>query len=273
MYMLTTENINGYYEHIDFHNKSVLTVTSSFDHALNAILLGARKVSTFDINKLSYYMANLKLATVKMLSYNEFIEFYFTNKGFNYELYKKSSIKLNDNVKYFFDKIYEHFNYDGQSIMKSFLFHHGHENKIEDNTYLLNNNYEKLKEKVENIEVEFINSSLVDLNDNIPSSKYDIILLSNISDYAKNLFGENYLEKYFDFVKKNTRMLLEENGIIAVAYIYGYDDKNDPRSDINIESKRKKVINDEYKRILFKSTIKKFKNDGIIILEGGMLNG
>ena len=100
MYIMTTENLNGYYQNFDFKEKSVLTVTSSFDHALNAIFYGAKKVTTFDINRLSYYIANLKLAAVSALTYDEFVEFFLGENTFNYELYQKISpfLKRNEGV-------------------------------------------------------------------------------------------------------------------------------------------------------------------------------
>lgn len=269
MYIMTTENIDGYYRNFDFKNKTVLTVTSSFDHALNAILYGAKKVTTFDINRLAYYMANLKLAAVKTLTYDEFVEFFFSNNAFNYKTYKKICVYLNKNIISYFDEIYKYFEYNGSAIKESFLFHHGHKNNIEDNTYLLNNNYDILKEKVKDIQVEFINISVLNLSKCIKKEKYDLIFLSNISDYAKSFFGDNYLRKFFDFIKNDITKLLNENGIIQAAYIYDYGDDMDVRSDINIESKRKEVLTEEFRIKVFKSTIKKLKNDAIIVHGGG----
>lgn len=269
MYIMTTENINGYYKNFNFKNKTVLTVTSSFDHALNAILLGAKKVTTFDINKLSYYIANLKLAAVKSLNYEEFIEFFLSDNAFNYETYKKICLKLNKNIIEYFNELYKYFNYNGMSIKESFLFHHGHKNNIEDNTYLLNNNYNILKEKVENLEVEFINVSIINLPKYIAKDKYDIILLSNISDYAKSFFKGNYLKEFFDYIKTDITKLLNKNGIIQAAYIYDYGEDKEVRSDINIESKRQEILTQEFIIKKFKSTIKNLKNDGIIIFKGG----
>lgn len=272
MYIMTTENIDGYYRDFDFKNKTVLTVTSSFDHALNAILYGAKKVTTFDINRLSYYIANLKLAAIKTLTYEEFVEFFLSNNAFNYATYKKICGNLNKNIISYFDEIYKYFRYDGVAIKESFLFHHGHKNHIEDNTYLLDNNYDILKEKVKDIQVEFINVSVLNLSKRIKKEKYDLILLSNISDYAKSFFGDNYLRKFFDFIKNDITKLLNKKGIIQAAYIYDYGDDLDVRSDINIEAKRKEVLTEEFEIKIFKSTIENLKNDAIIILNKGGKN-
>lgn len=263
MYIMTTENIDGYYKYFDFNNKKVLVPTSSFDHALNAILKGAIEVDTFDINRLSFYMSNLKLAAVKSLTYDEFIEFFLSDNSFNYELYKKICKYLDNDVIEYFNEIYKQFNYNGKSISNSYLFHHGHKNIIKDNTYLLGNNYDFLKEKVKNTKVVFINTSILNLSKLI-NKKYDLIFLSNISDYAKNLFKGDYLKKYFNFIKNDIIKLLNKNGIVQLAYIYDYGKDGQIRSDINIEEKRKKVITEKFKVKIFPSTIESLKNDAII---------
>jgi len=273
MYIMTTENLDGYYRNFDFKDKEVLTVVSSFDHALNAVLFGAKKVTTFDINKLSYYMANLKLGAIKALTYNEFVEYFLSDHAFNYETYQKIIPYLKKNISRYFNKIYKYFKYNGKAIKDSFLFHHGHKNNLTDNTYLLNNNYDILKKKVQSFKVEFVNSSILDLSKRLKKEKYDLILLSNISDYAKSFFQDNYLEKYFNFVKNDITKLLKENGVIEAAYIYDYGNDLEVRSDINIESKRQKVLTDNFEIITFKSTIEYLENDAIIIRKGGSNHG
>ncbi len=269
MYILTTENINGYYRKLNFKNKRVLTVTSSFDHALNAILYGSKKITTFDINKLSFHMANLKIAAVKTLTYEEFIDFFLSPKVFSYEIYKKIRMELNCDFDKFFEGIYKHFEYNGSLIRKSYLFHHGHKSNVEDNTYLTKNNYYILKDKINDTQIDFINTSITNLTKCIKDEKYDLILLSNISDYAESIFKKDYLKKYFTFIENSVTKLLNENGLIAVAYIYDYDSIKEGRSDINIESKRNELLTKEYRTLIFKSTIKNLKNDGIILYKKG----
>lgn len=272
MYIMTTENIDGYYKYFDFNNKKVLVPTSSFDHALNAILNGASEVDTFDINRLSFYISNLKLAAVKSLTYDEYISFFLSDNPFKYEIYIKICQYLDNDVIDYFNEIYKHFKYNGKTIKESFLFHHGHKNIIKDNTYLLKNNYDILKEKVKNTKIVFINTSLLKLKKKI-NKKYDLIFLSNISDYAKSLFKDNYLKKYFNFIKNNIAKLLNENGIVQLAYIYDYGKDGQVRSDINIEEKRNEVITEEFEIKTFPSTIESLKNDAIITYKGGISYG
>ena len=50
LYPFTTENISGYFKEKDIKNKSILTVGSSGDQAINAFAMGAKEVTIFDIN-------------------------------------------------------------------------------------------------------------------------------------------------------------------------------------------------------------------------------
>lgn len=50
VYPFTTENIKGYFSRISFKDNNVFTVGSSLDQAFNALLLGAKKITVFDIN-------------------------------------------------------------------------------------------------------------------------------------------------------------------------------------------------------------------------------
>lgn len=54
-YLWTNENMY-LYDNEDLKDKKVLTVTSSGDHALNAILNGAKNIDSFDINLYSKYV-------------------------------------------------------------------------------------------------------------------------------------------------------------------------------------------------------------------------
>ena len=67
VYPFTTESISGYMKHMDVKDKSVLTVGSSMDQALNACLYGAKDITVMDISKTTKDYMLYKLYT--MLSY------------------------------------------------------------------------------------------------------------------------------------------------------------------------------------------------------------
>ncbi|HAB67307.1 MAG TPA: hypothetical protein DCE23_08070, partial [Firmicutes bacterium] len=105
------------------------------------------------------------------------------------------------------------------------------------------------------------------------NKKFDLIFLSNISDYAKNFFKGDYLKEYFSFIKNDITKLLTDNGLIQSAYIYDYGDDKEVRSDINIDKRRKEVITKEFEIKIIPSTIGYLRNDAIIIHKGGINNG
>ena len=82
MYIMTTENINGFLNKYDLKDKSVLTVAGSGDQRLNSYLLGAKDVTCFDINPLTELHLKLKDAVIKNLDYDKFLYFFdiYSNK-------------------------------------------------------------------------------------------------------------------------------------------------------------------------------------------------
>ena len=96
IYSFTTENISGYFKYIDFENKSILTVSGSGDHIINAIYCGAKNVVGFDINYLALIFTELKLVALENLEYEEFLNYFLINEksdinknknALNYEIY------------------------------------------------------------------------------------------------------------------------------------------------------------------------------------------
>lgn len=67
LYLYTTENIKEYMID-DLSEKSVLSVTGSGDHFLNAAYMNASVIDTFDINKLTIYLLKLKKCAISYLS-------------------------------------------------------------------------------------------------------------------------------------------------------------------------------------------------------------
>ena len=55
IYPFTTENINGYIDMFDLKDKSLFTVGSSGDQAINAILKGCKDITVLDINPFTKY--------------------------------------------------------------------------------------------------------------------------------------------------------------------------------------------------------------------------
>ncbi|MBQ3494872.1 MAG: hypothetical protein IJA69_05585, partial [Clostridia bacterium] len=121
------------------------------------------------------------------------------------------------------------------------------------------NNFLKLKNNLKNIKINFFESDIKNLK---ILRQYDIILLSNISDYLLG-FGENKLANYFDLICK----LKSLNNNVVFGYLYDIENKT-KRSEIDEPQKREKYFKNKcYNEFCFESAISG-KTDAILILKG-----
>lgn len=93
-YLLTTENIKDYLSLFDINDKSVLTVCGSGDQTLSVLSEGAKSVKTFDVNKLTKNLLELKKGLILGLEIDEYLEFF--NKEGKYFLDKGIYLKIRD---------------------------------------------------------------------------------------------------------------------------------------------------------------------------------
>lgn len=258
IYSFTTENIAGYYKYLDFSNKNVLTVSASGDHIINAFYKGAKQVCGFDINYLSLLYTELKLVALLNLEYKEFLHFFMINdeydlnknkNAFDYKLYKnKIREELSKSTSENWDLLYQDFNNNGFELRNSYIFNNKYDNnniKLKSNLYLKSEfDYNIAKKNIIGKEINLINSDYRNINckELLNLENYDIILLSNISDYIKDIYKneENYLKKYIREVKY---IFKTETNKVVCAYLY---DINNPksRSQIDNDLSRKKVFNE-----------------------------
>ena len=230
IYKMTTENISEFVDNVDCRIKDVLTVAASGDQAFNAILNGAKNVTCFDINPFSFCHVKLKEAAIKTLSYEEFLNFFDvmnSNKGYyiflDRELFNRLKSKLDDETIEFFENLYTFFEDDNYKILKSiyhlFTYHIKHMKIM--CSYLEEDNYYKLANILNSnsVSINFIETNFVDLSKKIGNKKFDLILLSNISDYIDTLYKEDPLENFYNDIMNLTNNL-NENGVIQVGYTY-----------------------------------------------------
>ena len=254
IYSFTTESISGYYNKFDFTEKNVLTLIGSGDHIINAILCGAKNIQAFDINTISMYYSELKLIAIQELTYDEFLRFFMINNidninknysAMDYKIYSKFRLLLTEYARKFWDNIYIQFKYNGANVRNSILFNNKYDNniiKINSNIYLSSNEiYNKVKRLLINKEIVLINEDIKNLSNFIKIannlqriSKYDIIILSNISDYAKNMYDleSNYLTEYILNCILPLKKYINNNGKIIFAYLYNIANTN-YRSEID----------------------------------------
>ncbi len=224
IYPFTTENISGYINLFNLENKSLLTVGSSGDQALNAILKGCKDVTILDVNPYTEYYFYLKYAAILGISLKEFLKFFCyidypniyerNEKVFN----KESFLKIKDYLKsinyeafYFWEELFKR--YKVEVVRK--LFEKDEErwqHLKEYNLYLKDTVfYEELRRKLGNSNIEFINKNIYDLNlDRV----YDNIWLSNIGQYTFDV--EYFKKQVVDILDKH----LDINGRMLIAYLY-----------------------------------------------------
>lgn len=283
VYIFTTENISGYLNTLDVKGKDVLVPCASGDHILEAINKGAKSVDVFDINIYSYHMARLKIAAVKALSKEEFLNFFvrktdddtINEKIFDRQVYESKIRKcLPVYSRNFWDVAYNSWKNNHAKLNKSKnLLHSGlfvHNFATQDGMiklldYLKDDNYDKLKEKLSIMDeenIEFFNCDIVDIESHL-EKKYDIIMLSNIQDYADEIYSVTDkitgLRKYREFIKNTLFKFLNKNGCIVGEYYYSYEKlsnlkSNSPEDILEVES----VFNAN-------GEADKLSNDGVII--------
>ncbi len=279
MYIYATEMIKEYYSFFDMEKKSVLTICGSGDQMINALFLGAKKVTGFDINFYSKHMLNLKVSSILSLELNEFIEFFGDKKinvGFSYRIYKKTRENLDNSTKEFFDNLYKKFNFDGEKLAKSSYFRERarvqERNVKEFNLYLKNKeSYLKIREILKKQKFDFVLGSVLEIPFLIKDEKYNIINLSNVQNYVcLNLDEEVTVKCFYKKVLSPLGKLLQNKGVI---FYYTRDEssypnparKNPPtltkKENIKLLSSFKKF---EVEQKFFKS-FKKGQKDKIVI--------
>lgn len=282
IYSFTTENIAGFFEHLQFTNKNVLTVAASGDHIINAFYKGAKTVIGFDINYLALIFTELKLVALQNLQYKEFLQFFMINDKDDIE---KNQNALNYNVyinrlrKYLskssaenWDILYQNFNNNGYNLRNSYIFNNKYDNnnvKLNSNLYLKSEfDYHIAKQRIDKKEIILINSNYRNINrHNLPNlANCDIILMSNISDYIKDLYDKktSYLEQYIEEIIQNFK---NKTNKIVCAYLYDIQNTT-YRSEIDNPIFRKTIFNKldiTYTEKNFKSVIDNCTDSVIII--------
>lgn len=233
IYAFTTENLS-YMSFLDFKNKEVMTVGGSFDQAIVAYLLGAKKVTNIDINPVSKYWAELKYVCLKNMSYEQYKSFFLRSEGsLLYEVFSKIKNLLKEDTLGFFEQQYSLF----PNLRESTLFNNkydSYDSKLKLSYYLLSqSNYEQAQKNIK----DFIWLSQ-DIKE-VEKDFFDIILLSNVSDYSHVLYPENHINSYRDNIVIPWLNKLNPLGVMMFGYVYDCDnvmssDKRNIFNDKNI---------------------------------------
>lgn len=216
IYRFTNEDITSYYHHL-INKKKVLTVIGSGNQVINGILAGTKCFDCFDISMFPEYYLYLHLAAISALSKEDYIKYFLSEdreEVFSYDFYEKIATNLKDKYKEFWDSLYDY--NEGIDIYKSLLFRqdfYKEETIIEQNPYLQDNNYEKIKTILRTDPIK-ISTTTADILTTTFKNKYDLINLSNILSYY---FKYTKIKEYVNYLKTNFK--LNENGEI-INYFY-----------------------------------------------------
>ena len=197
--------------------KRILSVISSGDQIINSILFGSKDIEGYDISRFPKYYLMLKLAAIRGLTKEEFLNFFFGdihNELFCEELYAKLYPYLNDESRIFWDSLFDFF--DPCELNESLLFRSDIMNKnimIRNNPYLKGENFDIVKSKIKGIKIKFHNGNIFDLI-NSDMKGFNLVNLSNIIHYYK-VENKDY-SSYRNFIES---IPLKNNGEVLTYLI------------------------------------------------------
>lgn len=292
MYVFATENLKDYLKKLNIEGKDVLTVAASGDQLINLALLGAKRIVNFDINKNASFIIQLKVAALNTLSYEEFLNFFtkseseklgfagiipqqqtvnLNEKAFEYKTYLRIKVKLSSEAALYWDMIYQEYEYTGEKLRDSKIFHNASsEGAIYNNEYLeTEDKYNLAAERIKEIEYEFYNKDILELH-TLPGT-FDAILLSNIYVY---LIDEWYAkisgEEFVNYITNELSSKLNPNGVIPLAYQFNHRERAQIHGNAlqKLFQKKYKVTgvddfeNRSFKKILVPSVTKEYRKTG-----------
>lgn len=238
LYPFTTENIDGYIDLFNLKDKSLLTLGSSSDQAINAGLVGCKNITIFDICPSTKFYYYLKLASLLSLEREIFLRFlcktnYRKNTSSNPDLYKKhifdrikETLKSLDYESYvIWDYLFH--KYGSKEISRLFTIDVNQVDSIIGcNRYLVDDDmYQLARKKMPDVDIKFIKGDVLSPRLN---EKYDNVWLSNVGKYLTEEEISIMIEKMTSLLKQNGRMLINYFYSTDIPYkcenaLYGYD--------------------------------------------------
>ena len=229
LYQNTTENIKGYMPYLNGSYKNALLPTASGDHILETVLYGIKDITCFDINRLAKYFVELKLAALKSLNREEYIKFMYDDM-FNKNYFDYIKNNLDDDISIFWSELYKNsfkdyisdnlFRYlrlkkSNSSFYGINFYKYCSENFV---SYLDKDNYTIVQNRLQNTNIEYIESDLLDLTSKL-NTKYDLINLTNIYEFINKEIIDNGDKKFNDIIR-NLISYLNDDGKILITYLY-----------------------------------------------------
>lgn len=156
VYPFTTENIGEYFKRLDLKDKDVFTVGSSLDQAFNALLLGAKNITVFDLNANTEEFYKLKRDMILSVPREKLFS----------EVLKQNKVSLNPD------------NFPKETVM--------HINPYLKNDYYFN----VLREKLQEDRISIVYGDIFNIDDYLEKQKFDCMIFSNILQYL-DFFAKN----------------------------------------------------------------------------------
>lgn len=173
VYPWSNEPLINEFKYAFVKDKRVLCVTSSGDHAIHALINGAKDVTCFDINRYCKYYASLKTAMVKNLEYDKFhncfkskSNFFHNVRSFTSQLSFEESLFWSERLR----------NEDDVWC----FFCHGFRGSNE----LFNlKGYQTAKARLNGSNIRYVDADLLSLYNKV-KERFDVVFISNILDHV-----------------------------------------------------------------------------------------
>jgi len=228
----SNEDLKTIFEQLSVEGKSVATVGSSGDQALNAIYYGAKSVTLIDGCQFAEPITRLKIAAIKNLDLQEFLKYWTTGKILDHKTYAKISHDLDENTKMFFDTIMLENCEDSMIELDLIIIPYWANKYYRGSEFFIDESkYELLKTKLAQANIEYVCADLSEFSTKL--GKYDRILLSNIYDYVDS-------NDFFKVIKDLRKNNLKMNGKMQMYYdlqCYKHDMFFEEFTKKNIKSK------------------------------------
>ena len=273
IYAFTTENIAGYFPRLQFNEADALVVAGSGDQTINACMLGAKSVTCYDINPRALCFTELKIAGLRQLDRTSFLAFFEQGeRAMEPQVYEALRPSLSDDARTLFDTLYVQYGFDGRQLRSSPVFNNKYDDpavKRRSNPYLADDAaFERARAGIATAKISLLETCATRLAANVERNDCDgrfaIIHLSNIADYARELFpGRDCLGQFRKRIVEPLRSHVRPGGSIVAAYLYAID-APERRSPID-DSARRDAAFGVHEEFAFESVIPGAR-DAIIIL-------
>lgn len=168
-YLWTNEDMKLYPKE-NLKGKNILTITSSGDHALNAILNGGGIIDSFDVNQFSKYVSALKIAMIKKYDYYDFfkrMDWIENVESLNFN----SKENIIDRVRkylsydeYLFWSAFEYLRTNNKICFNDVINIYGN---LKKNVYSKAFSYNKLKRNLKKAKITYYDSDIMDIEKSV----------------------------------------------------------------------------------------------------------